>query len=307
MSENGETGRIGAVIMVGMNLGMSLDTARCYQALLTHDARFDGVFFVGVSTTRIYCRTVCTARTPRPDRCTFFPSAAAAERAGFRPCLRCRPELAPGAARLDSGDRLASEAAAQIEAGSAGRGRRGRIGSREIGVSERHLRRIIAREFGVSPVQLAQTQRLLLAKRLLTDTGLPVGEVAFASGFSSLRRFNALFQERYRLNPTDLRRSRPSGPTTETLVCEVSYRPPLEWDSLLAFLVGRRLSGRRGAGRAPLPADGPAGRKSRLDRGRACSPTGPPCASTLSVSGSPQFYAPPWPASGGCSISRLTP
>lgn len=221
---------------------MNLDTERCYQALLTHDARFDGVFFVGVSTTRIYCRTVCTARTPRPDRCTFYPSAAAAERAGFRPCLRCRPELAPGQARIDSGDRLASDAAARIEGGALTEG--GAAGlAREMEVSERHLRRVIAREFGVSPVQLAQTQRLLLAKRLLSDTDLPVGEVALASGFSSLRRFNALFRERYRLSPTDLRRSRPSGPPAETLVCEVAYRPPLDWDSLLAFLVGRASQG----------------------------------------------------------------
>lgn len=221
---------------------MDLDTTRCYQALLTHDARFDGVFFVGISTTRIYCRTVCTARTPRLDRCTFYPSAAAAEGAGYRPCLRCRPELAPSLSRLDSAGRLASDAAARIEAGALAEG--GVVGlAQEMGVSERHLRRIIAQEFGVSPVALAQTQRLLLAKRLLTDTDLPIGEVAFASGFSSLRRFNALFQERYRLNPTDLRRSRPSGPPREVLVCELPYRPPLEWDSLLLFLVGRASRG----------------------------------------------------------------
>lgn len=224
---------------------MDLDTEHCYQALLTHDARFDGVFFVGVSTTRIYCRTVCTARTPRPDRCTFFPSAAAAERAGFRPCLRCRPELAPGLSRLDSGVRLAGDAAVRIEAGALAEG--GVAGlAQEMGVSERHLRRIIGREFGVSPVALAQTQRLLLAKRLLTDTDLAVGEVALASGFSSLRRFNALFRERYRLSPTDLRRSRPLGPARETLTCEVSYRPPLDWDALLSFLVGRASSGVEG-------------------------------------------------------------
>ena len=218
-----------------------LNSEQCYQALLTHDARFDGVFFVGVSTTRIYCRTVCTARTPRPDRCTFYPSAAAAERAGFRPCLRCRPELAPGSARIDSGDRLASDAAARIEGGALAEGGAAAL-AQEMGISERHLRRVVAREFGVSPIQLAQTQRLLLAKRLLSDTDLSVGEVAFASGFSSLRRFNVLFRERYRLSPTDLRRSRPSAPP-ETLVCEVSYRPPLDWDSLLAFLVGRASQG----------------------------------------------------------------
>ena len=138
-------------------------------SLLTHDARFDGVFFVGISTTRIYCRTVCAARTPRLDRCTFYPSAAAAEGAGYRPCLRCRPELAPGLSRLDSADRLASDAAARIEAGALAEG--GVVGlAQEMGASERYLRRIIAQELGVSPVALAQTQRLLLAKRLLTGT-----------------------------------------------------------------------------------------------------------------------------------------
>jgi len=220
---------------------MNLDTDQCYQAILTHDARFDGVFFVGISTTRIYCRTVCAARTPRPDRGAFYPSAAATEQAGFRPCLRCRPELAPGLSRFDSGDQLAGAAAARIEAGALTEGGAAGLAA-DMGISERHLRRVIAREFGVSPVQLAQTQRLLLAKRLLTDTNLPIGEVAFASGFSSLRRFNALFQERYRLNPTAQRRARPSGPP-ETLACEVAYRPPLDWDALLAFLAGRAAQG----------------------------------------------------------------
>jgi len=221
---------------------MNLDTARCYQALLTHDARFDGVFFVGVSTTRIYCRTICTARTPRPDRCTFYPSAAAAEQAGYRPCLRCRPEMAPGLAPLDARDRLAAEAARRIEDGALAEGGMAGLAA-TLGVSERHLRRVIIQEFGVSPVQLAQTQRLLLAKRLLSDTDMTIGAVAFASGFSSVRRFNALFAGRYRLNPSDLRRSRPSGPASETLVCEVAYRPPLDWDSLLDFLVGRASAG----------------------------------------------------------------
>lgn len=221
---------------------MELDAARCYQALLTHDARFDGIFFVGVSTTRIYCRTVCTARTPRPDRCTFYPSAASAERAGYRPCLRCRPELAPGPAPLDARDRLAADAAARIEEGALAEGGVAGLAA-TLGVSERHLRRLFAQEFGVSPVALAQTQRLLLAKRLLSDTGMSIGAIAFASGFSSVRRFNALFADRYRLNPTDLRRSRPSGPTSETLVCEIGFRPPLDWDSLLTFLVGRASQG----------------------------------------------------------------
>jgi AraC family transcriptional regulator of adaptative response / DNA-3-methyladenine glycosylase II len=221
-------------------VGMNLNTNTCYQALLTHDVRFDGVFFVGVSTTGIYCRTVCTAKTPRRENCAFYPSAAAAERAGFRPCLRCRPELAPGNARIDAVSRLAADAAGRIEDGALTEMNVAELAA-QMRVSDRHLRRVIEREFGVSPVELAQTQRLLLAKRLLTDTDLPITEIAFASGFSSLRRFNALFKARYRRRPTDLRRA--AAVPQETLVCEVAYRPPLDWRALVSFLVGRASSG----------------------------------------------------------------
>jgi AraC family transcriptional regulator of adaptative response / DNA-3-methyladenine glycosylase II len=218
---------------------MELDTQVCYEALLTHDPRFDGVFFVGVSSTGIYCRTVCPARTPHRDNCTFHPSAAAAEKAGFRPCLRCRPELAPGNAHVDSVGRLAAEAASRIEDGALTEGTVSELAA-SLGVSDRHLRRVLESELGVTPVELAQTHRLLLAKRLLTDTALPVTDVAMASGFSSLRRFNALFQERYRLSPSALRKGRPevTGPA-QTLSCEVAYRPPLDWGSLLGFLGDR--------------------------------------------------------------------
>jgi AraC family transcriptional regulator of adaptative response / DNA-3-methyladenine glycosylase II len=223
---------------------MNLDADSCYRALMGRDPRFDGVFFVGVATTRIYCRPICPARTPYRENCKFYPSAAAAERAGFRPCLRCRPELAPGNAGIDAASRLAAVAASRIEDGALTDTRVGEL-ARELGVSDRHLRRVFESEFGVSPIELAQTHRLLLAKRLLTDTRLPVIEVAYASGFSSLRRFNALFSARYRLNPTDLRKARKAGPGTpaDTLVCEVAYRPPLDWPGLLAFLAGRALKG----------------------------------------------------------------
>jgi AraC family transcriptional regulator, regulatory protein of adaptative response / DNA-3-methyladenine glycosylase II len=221
---------------------MKLDAEVCYQAVLTRDARFDGAFFVGVATTGIYCRPVCPARTPRRASCTFYPSAAAAERAGYRPCLRCRPELAPGNARIDAVGRLAAAAASRIEDGTLTEGSVGDLAA-ELGISDRHLRRVIESEFGVSPIELAQTQRLLLAKRLLTDTSLPVTEVAFASGFSSLRRFNALFKERYRLNPTDLRKARATALPAATLLCEVAYRPPLDWAALLEFLAARAVRG----------------------------------------------------------------
>jgi AraC family transcriptional regulator of adaptative response / DNA-3-methyladenine glycosylase II len=221
---------------------MELNADICYQAISTRDARFDGVFFVGVSTTRIYCRPVCPARTPGRDRCTFYPSAAAAEQAGFRPCLRCRPELAPGNARIDAVGRLAVAVMGRIEDGALTDGTIDDL-AREMGVTGRHLRRVVADEFGVSPIALAQTHRLLTAKRLLTDTNLTVTEVAFASGFSSQRRFNALFAERYRLNPTQLRRGRVQTRSSEILTCELAYREPFDWPALLAFLGARMARG----------------------------------------------------------------
>src|SRR5438105_11984831 len=168
---------------------MMLDAESCYRALSTHDVRFDGRFFVGVSSTRIYCRPVCRVRTPRAEHCRYFPSAAAAEVAGYRPCLRCRPELAPGYASVDATGRLAEAAVAMIDGGVLEDGGLEHLADR-LGVTSRHVRRIFERSFGVTPVEYAQTQRLLLAKRLLTDTTLPITDVALASGFGSLRRFN---------------------------------------------------------------------------------------------------------------------
>lgn len=229
-------------IFLGYYEIMKLNTDTCYQALVSRDSRFDGAFFVGVSSTGIYCRPVCPAKTPLQKNCNFFVSAAAAERAGYRPCLRCRPELAPGNAQVDAVSRLASAAASRIEDGALSEGEMSTLAA-ELGISERHLRRVVQSEFGVSPVELAQTQRLLLAKRLLTDTNLPITEVAFASGFASLRRFNALFKARYRMNPTDLRKTRSEEVTPETLHCELAYRPPLEWSAMISFLAGRSSCG----------------------------------------------------------------
>lgn len=221
---------------------MELETNTCYQALQARDTRFDGAFFVGVRTTGIYCRPICTAKTPRQENCRFFSSAGAAEQAGFRPCLRCRPELAPGRAPVDATDRLAAIAYTRIEEGALSTGGVEDL-AQELGVTSRHLRRVVEGAFGVSPVALAQTQRLLLAKRLLTDTDLSVTDVAFASGFASLRRFNALFQERYRLNPTGLRKARLSSAIPPTLTFELAYRPPFDWEALRTFLAGRASCG----------------------------------------------------------------
>jgi AraC family transcriptional regulator of adaptative response / DNA-3-methyladenine glycosylase II len=221
---------------------MTLDPDACYRALVARDARFDGRFFVGVSSTRIYCRPVCAVRVPRRENCRFFASAAAAEVGGYRPCLRCRPELAPGNAGIDAGARLAQAAASLIENGALDEGGVEALAAR-VGVTSRHLRRIFDTEFGVSPVEYAQTQRLLLAKRLLTDTPLPMTDVALASGFASVRRFNALFSARYRMAPSRLRGDAADGARPGPLAFELAYRPPYDWDSMLAFLGARAIAG----------------------------------------------------------------
>ncbi len=221
---------------------MPLDPDACYRALAAHDSRFDGRFYVGVSSTGIYCRPVCNVRMPRRENCLFFPSAAAAEVAGYRPCLRCRPELAPGHASVDASERLARGAVNLIENGVLDDGGIETLAAR-VGVTSRHLRRIFEAEYGVSPVEYAQTQRLLLAKRLLTDTALPVTEVALASGFASVRRFNALFRSRYRMAPGRLRKDRGAGALPATLAFELAYRPPYDWKAMLEFLGHRAIAG----------------------------------------------------------------
>jgi AraC family transcriptional regulator of adaptative response / DNA-3-methyladenine glycosylase II len=221
-----------------------LDWNSCTRALEARDARFDGVFFVGIASTGIYCRPICPARATLRRNRRFFSNAAAAERAGFRPCLRCRPELAPGLARVDAVPRLVQSAATRIAAGALN-GRSVDALARELGVTGRQLRRALQRELGVSPIELAQTHRLLVAKQLLTDTRLPMTRIAYASGFQSLRRFNALFHSRYRLNPGALRRRMASSSrdADDTVWLTLAYRPPLDWTALLAFLGARATPG----------------------------------------------------------------
>ncbi|MFN3650546.1 MAG: AlkA N-terminal domain-containing protein [Armatimonadota bacterium] len=226
---------------------MQHESTALYQALASRDPRFDGVFFVGVLSTGIYCRPVCTARTPRAESCRFFTSAQAAEKEFFRPCLRCRPELAPGSAPVDSAHRIAAGLAHRLgEPLPEGEGGLEEVAA-QFGLSARQVRRIIQREFGVSPIELLQSRRLLLAKQLLTETDLPVTEVAFASGFASVRRFNAAFSARYRMSPTRLRREAAGAgareSTQETLTLRMGYRPPFDWGSLLRFLDAHVLLG----------------------------------------------------------------
>ena len=229
--------------------GMELDPDTAWKALAAHDARFDGRFFVGVTSTRIYCRPVCRVRTPRRENCRFYPNAALAEQAGFRPCLRCRPELAPGLSLMDSSQVLAQHAARMIDhAVRVGAAVRMPELAARLGVTERHLRRVFAQAHGVSPIDYLTTQRLLQAKQLLTDTDLPVTEVALACGFESLRRFNAVFAEQVRLKPTELRRAGSAARTAPVdgdpaLRVRLGYRPPYDVASMLAFWDQRALAG----------------------------------------------------------------
>ena len=221
-----------------------------YAALVARDARFDGRLFIGVRSTGIYCRPVCRVRTPAQRHCRFFSHAAQAEAAGFRPCLRCRPELAPGLSRVDSPQALGSAAAAMIDAAvSQGRGLAMSALAARVGVTERHLRRLFSQTMGVSPKAYLDTRRLLLAKQLLTDTRLSMVEVAQAAGFASLRRFHAAFLGQYRLNPSALRRGQaPSGGSSgvmasDTLACRLGYRPPYDIAGVLRFLHDRAVPG----------------------------------------------------------------
>lgn len=221
---------------------MLLEPETCYRAMLTHDVRFDGCFFVAVSSTGVYCRPVCRVKIPRRENCSFFQTAAAAEASGYRPCLRCRPELAPGNADVEASHRLARSAARLIEDGQLADSGMDDLATR-LGVTSRHLRRVFQDEFGVSPIEFTQTQRLLLAKQLLTDTTLPVTDIAFTSGFKSLRRLEALFKERYRLSPKQIRKAPDGQPQSDVLRFDLSYRPPYEWEALLAFLRLRSIHG----------------------------------------------------------------
>lgn len=225
----------------------TLDGNAAYRALTSRDPRFDGVFFVGVTSTGVYCRPICPVRTPKAENCRFFRTAAAAEKASFRPCLRCRPELAPGHAPVDDAHRIAHLLARRIEEGMVDSGAGLEDIAAQFELSSRQLRRVVQKELGVSPIELMQTRRLLLAKQLLTETRLPVTEIAFASGFSSLRRFNDAFSAHYRMPPSRLRKQAVQGEaeinSTDTSCLQLVYRPPFDWRSVLDFLQARLMAG----------------------------------------------------------------
>jgi len=213
----------------------------CYRALKTRDPALDGRIFVGVTSTGIYCRPICPARTPKPENIRFYPSAAAAQEAGFRPCLRCRPEISPDAAAWRGTENTVSRALSLIgeglldgEAGVAALADR-------LGVGERQLRRLFDQHLGAPPIAVAQTRRILFAKQLIQDTQLSMTDIAAASGFGSVRRFNDAFRKLYRRAPSELRRRRNAALSTVTL--KLGYRAPYDWDAMLAFLGGRAIEG----------------------------------------------------------------
>lgn len=231
---------------------MTLDADAAYQALAARDARFDGRLFVGITSTGVYCRPICRVRTPQRRNCRFFETPAQAEAASFRPCLKCRPEIAPGAGLpwsvMDASRTLARQAALELNAQAAS-GEAATLAAlaRRLGVSDRHLRRIFLAEQGVTPMQYLQTRRLLLAKQLLTDSAMPVAQVALASGFRSLRRFNAAFAEHYRMSPSRLRGEADRVPVAhaplDAVGITLAYRAPLDLAALLRFIAQRAIPG----------------------------------------------------------------
>ena len=224
---------------------MDLDHDACYRAIVQRDARFDGRFFTGVKTTGIYCRPVCPARTPHSHNVVFFPTAAAAQEAGFRPCLRCRPETAPDLGAWRGTSNSVSRALNLIELGALDEDDVDTLAGR-LGLGERQLRRLFRQHLGASPVAVAQTRRILLAKQLIHETRLPMAEIAFASGFGSVRRFNETFLALFGRAPSELRRVSgpdcPAGPQGE-IVLLLRYHPPYDWAAMLEFLRRRAIAG----------------------------------------------------------------
>jgi AraC family transcriptional regulator of adaptative response / DNA-3-methyladenine glycosylase II len=213
----------------------------CEQARLSRDARFDGLFFTAVTSTGIYCRPVCPAPSPKPSNIRYYANAAAAEAAGFRPCLRCRPELAPGNGEWRRGETVVARALKMIEAGLPDEAPLDTLAMR-VGVGTRQLRRLFVERLGAAPLSVYTTHRLLFAKQLLTETAMPITDVALASGFRSLRRFNAAFLQANRIPPRDLRR-RPRTIAGEPILLCLGYRPPYDFAEVLAFLRTRALPG----------------------------------------------------------------
>jgi len=222
------------------------DREVCYRALQSRDPRFDGLLFVGVTSTGIYCRPVCPARTAKFENCRFFGSAAAAQEAGFRPCLRCRPESAPDLASWRGTSNTVSRALSLITDGALdGDGAGVEILAERLGLGERQLRRLFLRHLGASPTSVAQTRRVLFAKQLIHETRMPMTEVALAAGFGSIRRFNEIFRDLFHRPPSILRQKTSASEegAEAGVTLRLRYRPPYDWDSMLGYLQARAIPG----------------------------------------------------------------
>jgi AraC family transcriptional regulator of adaptative response / DNA-3-methyladenine glycosylase II len=228
------------------SVDMALDTRICERARLARDPRFDGLFFVGVLSTGIYCRPTCPARSPKPENIVYFPSAAAAAEAGLRPCLRCRPETAPGSPAWNGTSATVSRALLLIRQGALDKGSLEDLASK-LGVGSRHLRRLFQTHIGASPRSLATTQKILFAKKLLSESDLSVTQIAFASGFGSIRRFNAAFSKTYGTTPSAIRRrhniNKIAGGKLFQCTLTLSYRQPFDWQRMLSFFESRAIPG----------------------------------------------------------------
>ncbi len=221
---------------------MLLDPKVCESARQTRDARFDGHFFIGVITTGVYCRPVCPVRIPKAKNVQFYPSAAAASEAGFRPCLRCRPESSPGTSAWNGTSVTVSRALKLIATGALDEGSVDEL-SETLGIGPRHLLRLFHKHLGASPLAVAQTQRLHFAKKLIDETELPMTQVGFAAGFNSIRRFNDAFLKTYGKTPSKLRKTKTQGQAGNTIHFQLQFRPPFDWKSLLDFLGSRAIPG----------------------------------------------------------------
>lgn len=214
-----------------------------YEAFKAKDFRFDGLFFAGITSTGIYCRPVCKARIPKEENCLFFETAAAAEQNGFRPCLLCRPELAPALNR-GSGETSLFDTAIRMLEEFCSNNLRLEYVAKKLGCSSRHLRRVFHNQMQVTPVQYMQTCKLLLAKNLLTESQISITDIAMATGFGSIRRFNDLFKKQYRLSPRDLRKEGAIQHDQQALTtATIGYRPPYQWQQMLNFLQQRAIPG----------------------------------------------------------------
>jgi AraC family transcriptional regulator, regulatory protein of adaptative response / DNA-3-methyladenine glycosylase II len=224
---------------------LNLDHEACYRVFAARDPRFDGRIFIGVRTTGIYCRPICPARTPKRENVSFYPTASAAQEAGFRPCLRCRPESSPDLGAWRGTSNTVSRALTLIAEGVLD-GEAIDAVARRLGVGERHLRRLFKQHLGASPIAVAQTRRVLFAKQLIVETTMPLAEIALASGFGSVRRFNATFQALYNRAPRDLRRYRGTNSECSAAVgitLTLPYAPPYDWDAMVRFLAARAIAG----------------------------------------------------------------